>query len=129
MEHHSIEAGDVGKAVVQRQENEHHVPAVNGDYGVALLDVGSVVPVGEEDALRVGCGARSVADVGVVVRADGGDALLELARMLLEELHAHFAQRLDGHLVFLKLNILEDNHLLHVRALRDSPSDLGKLLL
>ena len=81
--HHGIESGDMGEAVVQRKHDKHHRILVDADDGCSLLHVRGIVAMSQQDTLRIGGSAGGVADVGIVVGADGCDALFELDSVIL----------------------------------------------
>ena len=119
----------MGEAVVEREDDQHHVVLGDGDDAVALGHVGRVVAVGQQDALRVGGGAGGVADVGVVVGAHALVAGHELGLVLREERVAHLLDLGHADLLVLQLliiegRVVEDDDLLHVGALREDLADL-----
>ena len=114
--------------MVERQDDEHDRVRLNGHYRVSLLHIGSIVPVSQENALRVGSGSRGVADIGIVVRADGSVAGLEFARMLLQEGIAERKHlRHCDFIVPAVLNLVEDNYFLQCRKFTHNPPDFRKL--
>ncbi len=131
--HHGVHAGHMGEAVVQRQDDEHDIALCDGDDGVALLHIGGIVALGKEDTFRVRRGAGGIGDVGVVVRADGLVAGLELCPVGFQELAAHL---LDfAHADFLGLQggvveggIVKDNHFFHGGAFRQDGADFGQMV-
>ena len=131
--HHRVHARHVREAVVQREDDEHRGVRADGDDRVALGHVGRVVAVRQEDALRVRRRAGGVGDVRVVVRADGLEAGLELVAVGLQELVAHLLDL--GHPDLLGLQrviveggVVEDDDLLHVRALVQDGADAGQVV-
>ena len=126
--HHRIESGNVGEAMVERQDDEHDRVRLNGHYRVSLLHIGGIVPVSQENALRVGSGSRGVADIGIVVRSDGSVAGLEFARMLLQEGIAERKHlRHCDFIVPAVLNLVEDNDFLQCRKFTHNPPDFREL--
>ena len=131
--HHGVHAGHMGEAVVQREDDEHDLSFVDADDGVALLHVGGVVAVGEEDALGVGRGAGGVGDVGIVVRADGFVPGLELVPVGLQELVTHLldfahADFLGLQAVVVEGGVVKDDDLFHGGAFRQDGADLGQVV-
>ena len=120
----------MGEAVVQRQDDEHPVFRCHTNYGVSLLDIGSIVPVCQKDTLRVGCGAGGVADVRIIIRAYRPVSLYEHLLILREELVAHLDYLADIELILLLvIHFVKDNDLLYHRAFRKDLPYLGKLEL
>ena len=118
----------MGEAMVKRQNDKHHRILRNRNHRMGLLHIGSIVPVSQEDTLRVSRGAGGIADIGIIIRSDGLVSPLERSRILLHELVAEF-QHL-GHrdlilLIFRK--VVQDNDFLHSRNLSHNTSYLRKL--
>ena len=67
LHHHHIEAHDVRKAMVERQDDEGAPSVVDGHTAEALLHIGGIVAVGQAHALGVGGCAGSVGDGGYCV--------------------------------------------------------------
>ena len=117
------------EAVVERQDDQHGPALAYLDHRAALLDIGRVVAMGEQDALRVGGGAGGIADVGVIVRAHGSYALLKFRSTVLDELLSHSVYVLEVHLIVLQLDVVDHYDLLDRRAPVDDPAHLGNLAL
>ena len=86
--HQAVDAAGVGEGMVPGQDEERNVVFLTVDEGPGLFDVGRVVPVGQDDALGVGRGARGVADVGRVGLLDGGDRVFDRGRARSEQVTA-----------------------------------------
>ena len=87
----------------------------------------------QEDALRVRRRAGGVGNIGVIVRADGLEAGLELVPMGLQELVAHLLDL--GHadlpgleFVIVEGGVVEDDDLLHVGAFGQDRADPGQVV-
>ena len=118
------------EAVIQRQDDEHPVFRCHTDDGVSLLDIGSIVPVCQKDTLRVGCGAGSVADVRIIIRAYRPVSLDEEFLILREELVTHRDYLADIKFILLLVShFVKDDDLLYHRAFRKDLPYLGKLEL
>ncbi len=121
------------EAVVQRQDDEHGGAEIDGDYGIALLYVCSIVAVGKEDTLGVCGGAGSVGNVCIIIRADALVACDELVLVGLEELIAHLldfahADFLLFELVIVEGGVVKDDDFLYVVAFGKDGPDLGKMV-
>ena len=127
--HHRVEAGHVGEAVVQRQDDKHRGVGFHSDHRMSLLHVRRVVAVGQKNTLRVGCGAGSVADRGVVIRLYGFVAFLELGLVAEQVAVAEGLYPFHRDLLGVcRRDIVQHDDLLHAVQLGDYPADLRELL-
>ena len=127
--HHRIESGDMGEAVVQRQDYQHPVLRCHAYHRLRLLHIGCVVPVCQEYSLGVSRCTGCIADVGIVVGADGLISLPEHVLMLREEGISHFPDFRQRHLpVPVLVKVVQHYHLLHKREVGKDLPDLRELL-
>ena len=119
----------MGEAVVQRQDDKHRGVGFHSDHRMSLLHVRRVVAVGQKNTLRVGCGAGSVADRGVVIRLYGFVAFLELGLVAEQVAVAEGLYPFHRDLLGVgRRNVIQHDHLLDTVQLGDYPADLRELL-
>ena len=126
---HDVEAGHMGEAVVERQDDERAPTLGNRDAGQGLLHVRGVVAVCQDNTLRVGRRARRIGNRCVVVVLNSlarGDELL-LTR--LEPLAALLDQGREQDLALLLGFSLRahDDHVLQKRQTAADRTDLVNL--
>ena len=118
----------MGEAMVERQNDKHHGFLWNRNHRMSLLHIGSIVPVSQEDTLRISSGAGGIADVGIIIRSDGLVSLLERSGILLHELVAEFQNLGHRYLILLIFRkVVQYNDFLHARNFSHNTSYLRKL--
>ena len=126
--HHNIEACNMGKAVVEWQDDKHRIVRRDRDTSQCLLDICGVVAVCQDNTLRVCRSTRSVGDCGVVIILNCATNSQKLLTMLCKVFFAHCVQLRKAHLALLQLDIAPYDDVLQEWQLLTDITNLRELI-
>ena len=126
--YHDIEACNVCKAVVKRQDDEHSIVRRYRDTGQSLLDVCRIVAMSQDYTLRVCRCSRGISDSCVVIILNSLADSQELLAVLCEILFTHSIQLIKAHFALLECDIPPNNDMLKQRQLFADVANLRQLI-